>query len=93
MKDLSHKWSADIVGLVEHRQNLHHKSNTNRWNQLFQRADKDVRLVVAHNSHKNIALVQEGGSGLLVFGPIIDQLDMKSSGKDKSGLDGGPWWW
>ena len=42
--------------------------------------------MVAHNSHENIAPVQEGGSGLLVFGPIIDQLDMKSSGKDKSGL-------
>jgi hypothetical protein len=81
MKDLIHKWSANIVGLVEHRQNLHHKANTNGWNQLFQRANKDVRMVVAHNSHENVAPVQEGGSGLLVFGPIIDQLDMKSSGK------------
>ena len=86
MKDLIHEWDADIVKLVKHRQNLHHKSNTYRWNQLCQRADKDVRSVVAHNSHKNIAPVQEGGSGLLVFGLIIDQLDMKSSGKDGSGL-------
>jgi hypothetical protein len=30
MKDLIHGWDADIVGLVEHRQNLHHKDNTNR---------------------------------------------------------------
>ena len=73
---------ADIVGIVEHRQNLHHKSNTNGWNQLFQRADKDFRSVDAHNSHGNIAPVQEGGSGILVFGPIINQLDIKSSGKD-----------
>ena len=67
MKDLIHEWGADIVGIVEHRQKLHHKSNTNGWNQLFQRADKDVRLVIAHNSHKNITPIQEGGSDILVF--------------------------
>ena len=89
MKDSIHEWGADIVGIVEHRQNLHHKSNIYGWNQLFQRAEEDVRLVVAHNSHKNIAPVQEGGTGILVFGPIIEQLDMKSSGKNRSGL--GQW--
>jgi len=86
VKDLIHEWGADIIGIVEHRQNLHHKSNINGWNQLFQRADEDVRLVVAHNSHKNNAPVQEGGTGIIVLGPIIEQLDMKSSGKDRSGL-------
>ena len=86
MKDLIHEWGADIVGIVEHRQNLLHKSNTNGWNQLFQRAEEDVRSIVAHNSHENITPIQEGVSGLLVFGPIIEQLDMTSSGKDGSGL-------
>ena len=86
MKDLIHEWSADIVGLVEHRQNLHHNNNKNGWSQLFQRADEDVRLVTAYNSHENVAPGQEGGSGLLIFGPLIDQLDMKSSGNDESGL-------
>ena len=60
MKDLIYEWSADIVVIVEHRQNLHHKSNMNGWNQLFQRAEEDVRSVVAHNSHKTLHQYRKG---------------------------------
>ena len=85
-KDLIHEWEADIVGMVEHRQNLKHKNNNNGWNQLFRRGEEDVRSVVAHNVHENVAPVQEGGVGLLMFGPLLESLDMKNSGKDESGL-------
>ena len=30
-KDLIHEWGADIVGMVEHRQNLQHKDINNGW--------------------------------------------------------------
>ncbi len=86
MKDLIHEWGADIVGMVEHRQNLKHKQNGNGWSKLFRRGDEEVRSVVAHNVHKNISPVQEGGVGLIAFGPLIENLDMAQSGNDASGL-------
>ncbi len=48
----------------------------------------DVCSVVAHNVHEadNIGRVQEGGTGLLMFGPITEYLDMAASEKDRSGL-------
>ena len=48
----------------------------------------DVRSVVAHNVHEadNIGRVQEGGTGLLMFGPITEYLDMPASEKDRLGL-------
>jgi len=42
--------------------------------------------VVSHNTHENKLPVQEGGTGLLLFGPLIEYLDIKNSGKDISGL-------
>ena len=59
-KDLIHKWGADIVGMVEHQQNLKHKNNSNGWNKLFLRGEEEVRSVVAHNVHKDVSPVQEG---------------------------------
>jgi len=85
-KELIHKWEADIVGMVEHRQNLKHKRNGNGWNKLFLRGEEEVRSIVAHNVHENVSPVQEGGAALLLFGPLIESLDMAQSGKDKSGL-------
>jgi hypothetical protein len=87
MKDLTHEWDVDLVGIVEHRQNMmKHKQNVNGWNQLFRRCEEEVWLVVAHNTHENELPVQEGGTGLLLFGPLIEYLDIKNSGKDISGL-------
>jgi hypothetical protein len=84
-KYLIHEWVADIVGMVEHRQNLKHKNNSNGWNKLL-RGEEEVRSVVAHNVHEDVSPVQEGGVGLLLFCPFIESLDMAQSGKDKSGL-------
>ena len=50
------------------------------------RGDEDVRSKVAHNVHKNVSPVQEGGVGLLMFGPLIESLHTVQSGKDVSGL-------
>ena len=86
MKDLIHEWEADMVGMVEHRQNLKHKHYGNGWNKLFQRGDEEVRSAVAHNAHETISPVQEGGVGLLAFGSLIENLDMTQSGNDASGL-------
>jgi hypothetical protein len=44
--------------------------------------------VVAHNVHESegIGCTQEGGTGLLMFGPLTDYLDMPASEKDATGL-------
>ncbi len=46
--------------------------------------EADVRSVVAHNVHEadRIGRVQEGGMGLLMFGPLTEYLDMPGSEKD-----------
>jgi hypothetical protein len=87
-RDLFDKLGADIVTINEHRQNVRHKDNRNGWNQLFKGGEADIRLVVAHNVHESegIGCMQEGGLGLLMFGPLTEYLDMPASEKDATGL-------
>ena len=42
--------------------------------------------MVAHNVHKNLGRVQEGGTSILLFGSTIQQFDVDHSGKDDTGL-------
>jgi hypothetical protein len=90
-KDLINELGANVVAYNKHRQNLRHKDNQNGWNQLFRGGEADFRSVVAHNVHKadRIGQVQEGGTGLLMFGPLTEYLDMPGSEKDITGL--GQW--
>jgi len=41
-KDLINELGADIVAYNEHWQNLHHRDNWNRWNQLFRGEEADM---------------------------------------------------
>jgi hypothetical protein len=90
-KDLINELGADVVAYNEHRQNLQHKDKRNGWNQHFRGGEADVCLVVAHNVHEadRIGRAQEGGTGLLMFGPLTEYLDMPASKKDRTGL--GQW--
>ena len=87
-KDLINELGADVMAYNEHRQNLRHKENRNCRSQLFRGGGADVRSVVAHNVHEadQISRVQEGGTGLLMFGPLTEYLDMPGSEKDTTGL-------
>ncbi len=87
-RDLFDKLGADIVAINEHRQNVKHKDNCNGWNQLFKGGEANVQLVVAHNVHESegIGRMQEGGTGLLMFGLLTEYLDMPGSEKDATGL-------
>ncbi len=38
------------------------------------------------NVHENVGRQQQGGTSLLLFGPLIDQYDFEASGKDDTGL-------
>jgi hypothetical protein len=63
-----------------------HKKNCNGFNTLFKGGEADIQSIVAHNVHKNVGRVQQGGTSLLLFGHLTKQLDQNKSGKDETGL-------
>ena len=77
---------ADAVAYNEHRLNLRHPENHIGFNQLFHGGETEIRSIAAHNVHENVERKQEGGTALLLFGPLIQQLDITDSGKDETGL-------
>jgi exonuclease III len=86
-KDLHDELAVDIAAYNEHKINMKHKQNKVGFNQLFWGGEAEVRSVVAHNVHEvGHQRVQEGGTSMLMFGGIIDYLDMASSGRDETGL-------
>ncbi len=48
-----------------------------------------MQLIVAHNVHEDVGKVQQGGTSLILFGQLTEQLDHNESGKDPTGLG---WW-
>lgn len=87
-KEVIDDLEADIIAFNEHRLNLQHKDNQNGFSQMFKGGEAEIRTITAHNSHegKEVGRVQEGGTGLLLYGPLIEQYDFEESGKDGTGL-------
>jgi hypothetical protein len=75
-----------MVAYCEHQLNMHHKKNVNGFNQLFKGGEAVVQLVVAHNVHENVGRIQQGGTSMLLFGHLTEQLDYDETGKDTFGL-------
>lgn len=44
-----------------------------------------MRSVTAHNTHENVGRVQEGGTAMMVFGPMTQHVDLTHA-KDPTGL-------
>ena len=74
-KEIHDDLEVDVVAYNEHRLNMKHKSNVNGFNQLFRGGESSIQSVVAHNVHENISKVQEGGTCLMMFGPLTSSLD------------------
>ena len=85
-KELLDELEVDAAAFSEHRQNLKHKDNKHGFSQLFNGGEADVRSVVGHNVHENVSRIQQGGTSLLLFGDLVQHLDMEQSGCDDSGL-------
>ena len=62
---------VDIVAYNEHRLNLAHKQNNVNLTEVFKGGEAEIRTVVAHNVHENVSRQQEGGTALLMFGPMV----------------------
>jgi hypothetical protein len=85
-KEIHDKLNVNIVAYCEHRLNVRNKHNINGFNQLFKGGKAAIQSVVAHNTHENIGCVQEGGTSLLLFGALTEQLVHDEPGKEESGL-------
>ncbi len=85
-RELHNELEADIVAYNEHRLNMKHKSNYFGFSKLFGGGEADVRSIVAHNVHENIRRGQEGGTSMVMFGSLIEYLDMSEGGKEMKGL-------
>jgi hypothetical protein len=88
-KEIHDELEVNIAAYCEHWLNMRDRHNINGFNQLFKGGEAVVQSVVAHNIHKNIGRVQEGGTSLLLFGALTEQLAHDQSGKDKTSL--GQW--
>jgi hypothetical protein len=60
-KEIHDNLKVDIIAYNKHRLNMCDRRNVNRFNQLFKEGEAALQSVVAHNVHKNIGRVQEGG--------------------------------
>jgi hypothetical protein len=68
---------------------MRHKKNRNGFNHLFKGGEAVVQSFVVHNVHEDIIKVQQGGTSLILFGQLTEQLDHNECGKDPTGLG---WW-
>ncbi len=88
-KGIINELEVDIVAYNEHRLNMQDQKNMNGFNQLFKGGEMAIQSVVAHNVHKNIGKVQEGGTSLMAIGPLTEYIEHNQPGKDETGLG---WW-
>ena len=85
-KELHDSLEVDIVAYNEHRLNMAHKHNINGFNQLFRGGEAAIQSVVAHNTHGDVGKIQEGGTSLIMYGPLTENLQHDGPSKDEAGL-------
>ncbi len=85
-KEIHDELNVDIAAYCKHWLNMRNRHNVNGFNQLFKGGKAAIQSAVAHNAHKNIGCVQEGGTSLLLFGALTEQLAHDEPGKEKAGL-------
>ena len=53
---------------------------------MFRGGKADIRSIAAHDVHENVGRIQEDGTSMLLYGPLVDQYDFEQSSKDDTGL-------
>jgi hypothetical protein len=86
LQEIHNNLQVDIAAYCEHQINMCHNKNVNGFNQLFKGGEAPVRSVVAHNIHENIGQLQQGGTSLIMFGSLGENIENDESGKDETGL-------
>jgi hypothetical protein len=86
LREMHDELEVDVAAYSEHQLNMKDKKNSNGFNQLFKGGEAAVQSVVAHNVYENFGKIQQGGTCLIMFGTLTDQLDFSESRKDDTGL-------
>jgi hypothetical protein len=86
MDEIQDELEINIMAYCEHKINFKHKRNVNGFNQLFKGGEAPIQSNAANNVHENVGRIQQGGTSLLLFGNLTQQLDLNKSGKDPTGL-------
>ena len=77
----------DLVAINEYKMRLGHKLNLNSLSQMFNGGETEIRSVMGGNTReKGGSKVQQGGTGMLLYGGLIDQYDFEATRKDAIGL-------
>ena len=53
---------------------------------MFRAGEADIRSIAAHNGHENVGRIQEGGTSMILHGPLLYQYDFEHYGKDDTGI-------
>ena len=53
---------------------------------MFRGGEADIQSIAAHNVHENVGRIQEVGTSMLLYGPLVYQYDFKHSDKDDTGI-------
>ena len=85
-KEIFDDLEVDVVAYSEHRLNCNQNDNINVFLHMFRGGEAEIRSIAAHNVHESLGIIQEGGTGMLLYGPLVDQYDFEKSGKDETGL-------
>ena len=87
IKDLVDELQVDLVATNEHKMRLGHKLNRNGISQMLNGGEIEIRSAMGGNAYeKGGSKVQRGGTGMLLYGNLIDQYDFEASGKNATGL-------
>ena len=74
-KEIIDDLEADVVAYSEHRLNSNHKDNRNGFSHISRGEEADIRSIKAQNVHENVGRVQEGGTSMLMYRPLLHQYD------------------
>ncbi len=76
------------MAYCKHRINSVHKDSVNRLGQMFNGGEAEIQTQTGHNIHENVERIQQGGTSLLLYRPLIYQYNFEVSVKDDTGLRG-----
>ena len=87
IKDLADELEAGLIAINEHKMRIGHKLNRNGRSQMFNGGETEIRSVMGGNTHEQGgSKVQQEGTGMLLYGSLIDQYDFEAASKDTTGL-------
>ncbi len=71
-REMIDELEANVVAYSKTQLNDRHCNNVRSLSQMFQGGESEIKLIHGHNVHKNVGPFQRGGTGLLLYSPLIN---------------------